>query len=248
MIRWIGLITLILFFGCDTEDAPDCLKSSGAPVQKELFVEAFSRILVNENIELVVREGDEIKVIVESGENLINTVKAEIQGDRLVLTNENGCNIFRKFNQTKVFVTTPMLTEIRTSSQFPVRSAGVLSFPELSLISEDFSETSAITSGNFEIEVASERLIIVSNNISSFFVSGQVTNLRITFASGIGRFEGATLIAQNVSVFHRGTNKMIVNPQESLKGELRSTGDLISKNRPPVVEIEEFYKGKLFFE
>jgi hypothetical protein len=40
---------------------------------------------------------------------------------------------------------------------------------------------------------------------------------------------------------------MIVNPQASLKGDLYGTGDLISKNHPPIVEVEQFYTGELIF-
>ena len=41
---------------------------------------------------------------------------------------------------------------------------------------------------------------------------------------------------------------MIVNPQQSLTGELRSSGDLISKNQPPIFDVEQFYTGQLIFE
>jgi len=41
---------------------------------------------------------------------------------------------------------------------------------------------------------------------------------------------------------------MVVNPQNSIRGKIVSFGDVISKNRPPVVEVEELYKGRLRFE
>jgi len=41
---------------------------------------------------------------------------------------------------------------------------------------------------------------------------------------------------------------MFVNPQETLTGELRGTGDLISLNNPSVIEVEQYYTGKLIFE
>jgi len=48
-------------------------------------------------------------------------------------------------------------------------------------------------------------------------------------------------------VYHRGSNDMIVNPQISLTGELRGTGNLISLNTPPIVEIDQLYTGQLIF-
>ena len=41
---------------------------------------------------------------------------------------------------------------------------------------------------------------------------------------------------------------MVVNPQQSLEGQLRGTGNLISVNEPPVVEVERIYTGQLIFE
>ena len=65
--------------------------------------------------------------------------------------------------------------------------------------------------------------------------------------AGAGRFEGANLIAQNVDVYHRGSNDMIVNPQQVLSGELLGTGDLISLNQPLTIEVEVLYTGQLIF-
>jgi hypothetical protein len=41
---------------------------------------------------------------------------------------------------------------------------------------------------------------------------------------------------------------MIINPVQELKGKISGTGHVISVNRPPIVEVEEQYKGRLIFE
>ena len=41
---------------------------------------------------------------------------------------------------------------------------------------------------------------------------------------------------------------MIVNPQASLTGILRGTGNIISVNVPPIVDLERIYTGQLFFD
>jgi hypothetical protein len=130
-----------------------------------------------------------------------------------------------------------------------VSSDGVLNFSNLRLISEDFNATYVThTDGDFNLQVNCNRIDIVFNNLSRVFISGFVNNLFIGFYSGDTRFEGANLIAQNIDIFQRSSNDMIVNPQQSLTGEIRGTGDVISLNRPPIVEVEEFYTGKLIFE
>ena len=71
--------------------------------------------------------------------------------------------------------------------------------------------------------------------------------MNINFAAGNGRFEGENLVAQNINIFHRGSNDMVVNPQQSLTGSIRSTGNVISVNEPPLVNVEEVFSGRLIF-
>ena len=70
----------------------------------------------------------------------------------------------------------------------------------------------------------------------------------IGFYAGAGRFEGAGFLVDELRVFHRGSNKMIVNPVNSIRGEIVSSGDVIAKNRPEHVEVEERFTGRLVFE
>ncbi|WP_299114385.1 head GIN domain-containing protein [uncultured Winogradskyella sp.] len=240
-------VVVVLIFACNSEDANDCFQTSGGIIQQEFAVPDFERILVNRGVELIITQAADYKVIIETGENLLNDVKAEVIGNRLVLTDNNNCNYVRDFGITKIYVETPVLTEIRNSSQYEVSSNGVLSFPGLSLVSEDINENVTFTVGDYRLSINNQSLNIVSNNISSFYINGNTENLSVSFFSGSGRFEGVDLIAKNVVISHRGSNDMIVNPQLSLTGLIRGTGDVISVNEPPLVDVEEIYIGDLIF-
>lgn len=241
------ILLLILTFSCNSKNGWDCFQTAGDTVEIEIAVTAFERILVNRDVELIISEGPEFNLRIESGKNLINDIEVKVVGNQLQISNNNTCNFVRDFGITKAYVTAPNITEIRNSSQFEVSSEGVLNFPNLVLNSEDFNEPGSFTVGDFRLEVNAISLQIISNNISTFYISGQAENLNVGFFAGAGRFEGANLIAQNVQVFHRGSNDMIVNPQQSLTGELRSSGNLISLNEPPLVNVQQFYTGQLIF-
>ncbi|MDP5082375.1 MAG: DUF2807 domain-containing protein [Winogradskyella sp.] len=240
-------IYILLLFACNGEDANNCFQASGTIIQEVVEVSNFERILVNRDIELILKEAPEHKVIIETGENLINDVKAEVVGNQLVLTDSNNCNFVRDYGITKIYVSAPNIIEIRSSTQYDISSEGVLSFSSLNLFSDDFFAPDTYTSGDFRLSINSDELRILTNNLSSQYVTGSVNELHINFASGAGRFEGADLIAQKVVIAHRGSNDMIVNPQQSLVGQLRGTGDLISVNEPPIVDVEKIYTGQLIF-
>jgi Putative auto-transporter adhesin, head GIN domain len=248
MKKVIYILSLLLVYACNSEDANDCFQTSGSIIQQEVAVTSFTKILVNRDIELVVTEGVEFKVIFETGENLMNDVEALVVDDVLQLTDKNTCNYVRDFGITKIYVTAPNIREIRSSTQYAISSQGVLNYNDLVLISEDFNVSGSFTVGDFRLQINSTRLRVVANNISFFYISGQVENLNVGFFAGASRFEGRNLIAQNVTVFHRSSNDMVVNPQQSITGELRSTGNVIAVNQPPIVTVEQFYTGQLIFE
>ncbi len=247
LIKIFTYICIGILAGCDSVDSPDCFQRTGDLITKEVEVTAFEKILVNPNVEMILKEGGNFEVTIETGENLIDEVTAEVVDERLILTDTNECNFVRSFNQTKIYVTAPNINEIRSATQFDIRSNGVLTYPSLRLLSEDFGESTGSTNGTFHLAIDNEQLQVVGNNITSFFLTGETEKLKVTLASGPGRFEGGELIAKEVTVTHRGSNKIIVNPQEILRGELRSTGDLIVVNRPETVEVTRFFTGQLIF-
>jgi len=246
-MKKLTYLFILLFLACNSEDANDCFQTSGNLIQQEVTVSSFERIIVHRDIELIIKEAPEYKVVVESGENLINDVIVEVVGNQLILTDNNSCNFVRDYGITKVFVEAPNLTEISTSTQYDISSDGVLNYDNLTLYSESFTTDNDFTIGDFRLTINSEILNITSNNLSFFYIDGNVEDLFVGFYAGAGRFEGENLIAENVNVFHRSSNDMIVNPQQSLSGELKSTGNLFSVNEPPDVDIERLYTGQLFF-
>lgn len=249
MKNLIYIVVTIVLLSCNGDNVPDCFQNSGAIVQQEFELETFDKITVYERIELIVNDEPTQNVVVETGKYLLNDIEVKVENGTLILKNNNACNLTRDYGITKVYVSSPNLIEVRNSSGLTVSSDGVLNYSNLTLVSEDFNATYVThTDGDFKLQVNCDRIDIVFNNLSRVFISGFVNNLFIGFYSGDARFEGANLIAQNIDIFQRSSNDMIVNPQQSLTGEIRGTGDVISINRPPIVEVEEFYTGKLIFE
>jgi len=238
----------VLLLSCDKENANDCFQKAGTIISKEVIVADFTKIKVNRDVELILKEGAVQKVVLETGDNLLNDVSAVVNGDQLVLTDNNTCNFVRDYNITKVYVTSPNITEIISSTQFEITSEGVLNYPTINVLSEDYHDTSIIAVGKINLTLNSQDVKVVGNNLTSFNISGMTNNLNVNFAAGDGVFNGTDLVANEVNIFHRGTNKIIVNPQSELKGQLVSTGDLISVNQPPVVDVEVLYTGSLIFQ
>ncbi|MEM9075677.1 MAG: head GIN domain-containing protein [Bacteroidota bacterium] len=248
MKKWYVLISVVLALSCNGENVPDCFQNSGDLVRVEVDLPDFSTITVFEKLNLVLRQGVEQRVEIESGEFLLNEISAEVQDGRLIVRNENGCNFVRDFGLSTIYVTSPNITEIRSSTGLLISSDGVLSYPNLRLLAESFINTeSETTDGSFDLALDVEQISITVNGIAFFRLRGAAENLSVVIAAGDSRIEAENLVAENVSLDHRGTNNVFVNPQQSLTGVIRGTGDVISINRPETVNVEEIFNGRLIF-
>jgi hypothetical protein len=240
------ILILITIISCDKEDANDCFQTSGSIITEEISVNDFSKIEVNEGINVVVIEGVNREVTLETGANLINEVEAKVVGETLFLYDHNNCNFVRDYGITTIYVTSPNITEIISKTQFEVRSEGILTFPNLTLTSENFTNESA-ASGNFTLQVQNQELKITSNNLSNFFISGSTDLFDINFPGGNSRIEAENFEANTVAIFSRGSNDMIINPRLEISGDIYGTGDVIAVNRPALVTLIAHYTGRLIF-
>lgn len=246
--KWLTYLFLLLI-ACNGDNVPDCFQNAGDLVRVTVEVPEFTTMTVFENVKVVLKQGDEQSVEIETGEYLLDDVSAEVEDGRLILRNENSCNYVREYGLTTVYVISPNITEIRSSTGLPITSDGVLDYPSISLISESFTNPETeTTDGSFDLEMNSTTVSIVVNGIAYFKLRGLTTNLNVTVAAGDSRIEAEELMANSVSINHRGTNDVYVNPQQRISGVIRGTGDVISVNRPPEVDVEELYNGRLIFQ
>ena len=112
---------------------------------------------------------------------------------------------------------------------------------------KDGDGESGAGTGDFILNVDNGYLNIANNNVSRFFLSGKTNTANLNFYFGDGRIEAQNLTAQNIIVYHRGSNDMIVKPIQSITGTMNSTGDIILKNVPPIVQVEELYQGRVVY-
>lgn len=248
MKKIIYIAILIGFISCNSEDVSDCFQSEGTIIQEEINVGYFNKIRIEDDVTLVIKQALEQEVVIETGENLLNDVAVFIEEETLVIQDNNGCNLSRDYGVTKAFVSVSNLIEIRNSSTEEVISDGLISFPELKLVSNSTGNIEDThKSGDFILHLENESLIVNANGQSVFYITGKTNRARINFGDEWPRFEGEDFIINNLTIFQRSATLMKVNPLEKITGEIRGTGNVISMNRPPIVEVEEFFSGTLIF-
>lgn len=241
MKKLIVLFSLFLLISCDENQL---LESSGTIVSKEISVSFFNKINISEGIELHITDDSQTKVEIVGGENVIGKVKFSVIDKQLFINAKDATKTLESYEPIKVYISIDDLDTIYSSSQHNVYSENILNFTNFHLQSGLFEDTA---SGEFHLEVNCNSLFVEDNRASFYNISGNVTNLSVNFYNGDERFEGSNLIAQNVNVFQRSSNDIIVNPQQKISGTIYSTGNVILKNNPPTVDVQVLYQGQLIF-
>lgn len=244
----LSVIVLLFFVSCSKPS--DCIESTGTIITKDFEVlEAnyFHTIYVEKGVGLVIKQATEYKVEVRTGENLIDDISVEFRNDGLFLKDNSSCNWVRDYGQTIVYVTTPTLDflNITSRTEQDIVSDGVLSHAIVRLNALDLGPGAG--TNDFHIQVNNNQLVIENNNVSRYYISGQTEEALLNFYEGNGRIQAENLTAQNIKVFHRGSNDMVVRPIQSITGKMVSTGNIVLKNNPVVVDVEELYQGKVIY-
>ncbi len=244
---FIGMIFLML--SCDSENSWDCMQAAGDSVSKEYFISDFSKIRIEDDVTLYLKQGETQQIKLETGENLLGDISVTIEENTLVVKDQNNCNLVRDYGITKVFVTAPNITEIRNSSAYDVIGEEVLNFPELTLVSNSSAGPETIRkSGDFYLNINCDIFRVSANGQSVFYITGNAHSATLSFDDEMPRFEGKDFLIDELTVFQRSANKMIVNPTQSIIGKIVATGDIISHNRPPLTDVKELFTGRLLFE
>src|SRR5690348_5293144 len=79
----------------------DCAESTGSPTQETRSLSSFDRIIVDNNVNVVLSIGPQ-QVTVEGGKNLLPNITTDVANGALTLKNKNICNWLRSYKKSKI--------------------------------------------------------------------------------------------------------------------------------------------------
>lgn len=238
---------LILFFA-SCEKTGDCIKSSGQMTSKVYEGISFNKIIVHNGIALVITQGDQYKVEVRTGENLIYDIEVKVLDNTLTLEDNTTCNWVREYGETVVYVTAPNVTDIYCKTEKNITSNGVLTYPNLHLVSMDNVDGyKGIGTGDYILQIDSQNLSIENNSFSRYFISGKTNEMNLNFYENGGIFHGENLFSNTITLYHRGSNDMFVHPTNAIFGNIYNVGNVYCNSRPPISPVVQHYRGRLIF-
>ncbi len=225
-----------LFSGCDKENSPDCFKTTGEIIEVETELEPFYSIEVWDEADIYLINSTTQKVIIKAGKNMVPKINLEVREGILTISNDNSCNWIREPGNPSIFIYSNDIQNIKTYDYSNFYSQNTLQLDYLSVFSDG--------TGNFDLNVNIDTLLIESIYISNFSISGRTRFSNIIFTDD-SRFMGKDLVAQYCMIDHRGSNHIEVYPVSELSGALQSTGSIYYYNDPELLDVKVNGTGEL---
>lgn len=204
-------------------------------VQKEMRSVSgkFTKISVSRGIEVIVEQGNDALIEVETDQNLLKHIITKVENGTLVVTSDE--NIYSADAET-VHVKLPIIDGLETTSGSNIKCKSILKGTNIAIKSSSGSE----------IEAALEYDTISSESTSGSSINLSGKTLKSTSQSSSGSTIDATgLLANEVVAEATSGSSTEVHPLVSLKGKASSGASINYDSNPKTVSKEETSGGSV---
>jgi hypothetical protein len=232
------VVSVTLFSSCGKESS--CLKNTGKnTLEMRSLTSLISKIKIEDNINLILTQGNQAELKVEAGENLLPFINTGVNGETLEISNRNKCNFLRNYDKPiNIYLTVSNLTEISYQGKGEVSSVGSLNFPKLTI------ETKTGT-GKIDLNLISDEIRLISHSGATEFIVAGTSNKLFVFSGASTWCYLSSLTANDVHVNNAGVGDIMVNANNTLLIELSSLGNIIYTGTPAITISVNTGSGQL---
>lgn len=236
---WIlGILFLILMNSCGKSDPTDCFKNTGADITEKRKASYFNKIVLNDNVNLVLTQSDDYGISVRGGKNLLKKISTDINDGVLNIENNNSCNWMRNFDrEITVYANVELLNTI------DYRGSGDLSSTN-ALVSDSLLLNVWEGAGKVDLEINVERNFIYFHiGTADIYYKGE-THLSYISTTSFGPVHAEELAAHITYMSSEGSNDCYVYPLSRLEATIKNIGNIYYKGNPIIV-LNDIGAGEL---
>ena len=221
---------IVLFFAtglaaCAKRESP-CLKSSGRQVVISEELPSFNHLKLLGKLDLNLVKGDQEKILLEAGENLIPFIRYYAFQDTLFISNENSCSWLRAFDsKLTVSLEATQLKSLVIESSGEIRS-------DDSLLSSDIVITNNFGGGNVELYLSNDSTHIYSLGGAAHINLKGRSNYLYAFQSALAPLQLSDCDVNVLHVRSESPADCKVKTRNLLITEIRSSGSICYVTKP----------------
>jgi hypothetical protein len=229
----------LVFVSCD-KDMLSFPKSTGKNVTiTRTVTDNFTKIYLNDNVNLVITQGSTYQINLEGGENLLPGIETNISDSVLTIRNTNTFNWLRSYDKKiTAYVTLPHLLDLQYEATSTVTNTDTIREDSLTV-------TSTGGSGYIDLVIKTgiSKLSIINGSVDMKF-RGK-TGVNFIFSDGYGPFHCLDLQSDLLFMRNSSTNDCYVNVIYHMEYEIMGLGNIYYRGNPPEISGTATGSGKL---
>jgi hypothetical protein len=233
--------SFVLFFSCKKENNP-CFKSRGDTETERRELPSSIRIVTLENnINLFIVQDSSSYISLEAGENLLDFIDTQVEGNELTISNNNKCNFLRTYKK-KINA----YLHIADLDSIEMNGSGNLTIAD-TFYTDHFVFNLSRTTGDVDVVIncKSQSRFNLHNGASKVTARG-ISRYNIAYNSGSGWFYFDELSMVFSQVNSKSSGNCYVGKSRTMFILLNGSGDIVYSKEPESIEIwEHFGSGRL---
>ncbi len=209
-IKFLIPLLAVLMIACSTETT-----SQSREVRN--FDENFTQINASTGVDLFVKQGKEVEVIVEADEDIQDKVKTELSGGVLKVYFDGNWFSWFQGKSATVYVTIPEITELSASGGADIKSIGAVKADELIISSSGGADV--------EISLNASNVVLNCSGGADIFADGSTDFLEAR-SSGGADIKARQLKAKKVVVSSSGGSDVEVYASREIEASASGGSDV----------------------
>ncbi|NPD44755.1 MULTISPECIES: GIN domain-containing protein [unclassified Lentimicrobium] len=223
-LKWINIFTFfILLLGlnsCKKGDPTDCFKSTGSDITQERPATTFDKIVLSDNVNLVLTQGNDYSISVHGGKNVLKKVRTDIDDRVLKIENRNSCNWMRNFDREIT-----VYANFETINEIEYRGSGDISCTN-TIVQDSLTLNIWEGAGKVEMDVEMYRNFIYFHiGTADVYYKGN-THLSYVTGSSFGPIYAQNLRSTFTYIANHGSNNCYVQANLRIEATISSLGNI----------------------
>jgi hypothetical protein len=235
------LLVIMLFMGsCQKDQIFGFAKSTGKIVTITRSTDNnFTNISVNDNVNLIITQGNTYSIKLEGGENLLPGITTSISDSLLTIKNTNTFNWMRSYDlEITAYVTLPHIFLLQYEATSRVTNVDTIREDSLTI-----SATGGSGYIDLNIKTGTSKLSIINGSVD-MKIQG-TTGVNFIYSGGYGPFRCTDLKSDFLFMRNASTNDCYVTVKKHFEYEITSLGNIYYSGNPPELSGTITGQGKL---
>ena len=215
----ITCATIALLASCSNNN---CISGEGNYVSRDYNTNSFHAVSVAGEADVYFTKDSTYSLRIEAQSNVLNELNVEVVGQELTI-GEDNC--FKNIRRMKIYISTPSLTQVKTSGSINVYSPDAYT--------ESAFKAMLSGTGNMELNLDVQEFDASISGDGNIEVSGTATEQYFT-SSGDGYFGCFDLVGEDVDINVSGKATLEVNATKTLNIDVSGSAFIYYKGKPAI--------------